>query len=81
MSSGLVETTKEILSNPKVITVVVTSTFYDRWWIEWGSPLFDALASIGGTVLVFAMAYLKIQEILKNRREHQQFLDNKDGDK
>lgn len=67
--SSAVETTKEILSNPKVVTVVVTSTFYERFWVEWASHLVDALASIGGVVLVFAMVYLKIQEILKNHRE------------
>jgi len=77
MIDGAIETTKEILSNPKVVTVVLTSTFFDRFWMEWGNPVFDALAVIGGVVLVFSMSYLKIQEIVKNHREQKEYESRK----
>ena len=63
MSEGIKETAHAILNNPKVASVVVASSTYQTLWMEWGSPLFDALATIGGFVLVVIMIMLQWENL------------------
>ena len=41
-----------ILNNPKVGYFVYAITSFEIWWIDWGKPLTDALASILGVILL-----------------------------
>lgn len=59
------QVTEAILSNPKTSFLVVFMTSLETWWIEWGSPLVDATASILGLVLLIAL----IRYHLKNSKK------------
>lgn len=72
MSEGIKETTHAILSNPKVATVVTASSMYQTWWVEWGSPLFDALATIGGFILVVIMIMLQWENLKEKWRKNKE---------
>jgi hypothetical protein len=43
------------LVNPKVAYLLATMTAVETWWLDWGSPLIDASASILGVVLLIVM--------------------------
>ena len=77
MSDGTKETAQAILSNPKVATVVTASSMYQTWWIEWGSPVLDAVATIGGVILVSIMIALQWQNLKKALRENIEHKQNK----
>jgi hypothetical protein len=49
---SLKQVTEAVLSNPKVGYFVASMTAIETWWIAWGSPLVDAIASILGVILL-----------------------------
>lgn len=79
MSEGIKETVQAILSNPKVATAITASTMYQTWWMEWGNPLFDALATIAGFILVVIMImlqWLNLKDKLRKNKDRDEAESN-----
>ncbi len=49
------EVTEAVLSNPKTSLLAVMVTNLSNWWIDWGSPIIDATASVLGVVLLIIL--------------------------
>lgn len=67
----------EIANNPKVATVIASSTLFQTWWVEWGNWMFDAAATIGGVILVFIMIFLQFQNYIKVTRENREYKEDR----
>lgn len=55
MKEGVKQAAEAVLNNPKVGYFVASITAIETWWIDWGNPLVDAMASILGVVLLIVL--------------------------
>lgn len=52
MKEGVNQTVEVIASHPKTAVPVAAASNFNTWWLDWGSPIVDAITSILGIVLV-----------------------------
>ncbi len=55
MKQEIKEIAEVITNNPKVGYLVATLTGIETWWVNWGNPLVDAVASILGVILLVVL--------------------------
>ena len=61
---------QEIVTHPKTSWLTVAMTSFSNWWVDWGSPLVDALASISGLILVLVLIRYHWQNTKKIMRDN-----------
>ncbi len=52
MKEELRQTAEAIASHPKTAVAVAAASNFNTWWLDWGSPIVDAITSILGVVLI-----------------------------
>lgn len=65
------EMIKNIAEHPKTSAVVLAVTGAERFWIDWGSWIVDALYSVAGLILVCVLTYKHYLSIKKDIKEYQ----------
>lgn len=51
------EAIKSVIDHPKTSALVLAATGAERFWLDWGSWIVDALYSVCGLVLVCLLIY------------------------
>lgn len=67
MTNPTREMIKVVLEHPKTGVAVVVITGAERFWVEWGSWIVDALASVVGLVYISLLVYRLIVPIKKGK--------------
>ena len=68
MTTPTIDIAKAIIEHPKASAgLALGITAAERFWIEWGSWVVDALYSVAGLVLVCLLIYKHIISIKNNK--------------
>lgn len=52
MKDELKHAVEAIASHPKTAVAVAAASNFNTWWLDWGSPVVDAITSVLGIVLI-----------------------------
>ena len=72
MRDELSQTAATIATHPKTAVLVAGFTGFNRWWIEWGTPVFDVITSVLGVILVCILIRYHWQNTKKIIRENKE---------
>lgn len=65
------EIIETVISDPKTSYFAVFLTNVSNWWVDWGSPIVDAAASLLGIILLVVLIRYHLQktkELLKSNK-------------
>lgn len=60
----------EIVNNPRTSIATVVTTNFSNWWLEWGSPVVSAMASVLGVILLVVLIRYHLENLRRLIREN-----------
>ena len=70
MKDAFIHGVAVVATHPKTAIVVAGATGFNRWWTEWGTPVFDVITSVLSVILVCVLISYHWHNTKKVKREN-----------